>query len=112
VYFLDSCTDTAPQNPLQFNFPPDPDEEGLMQAAEQLSAAVMESGQPRLLRVCVAAPLTVFQSADQEVIKRNHDLGSQMTGRKERLSWLICFINENAVLFRVQFKPFDQKLFG
>jgi nuclear pore complex protein Nup133 len=32
------------QNPLQFSFPPEVDEESLMQGAEQLSKAVLQSG--------------------------------------------------------------------
>jgi nuclear pore complex protein Nup133 len=32
------------QNPLNFSFPPEVDEESLMQGAEQLSQAVLESG--------------------------------------------------------------------
>jgi hypothetical protein len=38
---------------------------------------------------------------DQDVVNNSHDLTLQMTGRKERLSWLIGFINENAVLVKV-----------
>ncbi|KAF8077905.1 hypothetical protein FPV67DRAFT_1405325 [Lyophyllum atratum] len=70
-----------PENPLQFSFPPDVDEESLMQGAEQLSQAVLES--------------------DSEVVQRNHDLGAQLTERKERLSWLIRFINDNAALTKM-----------
>ncbi|KAF9013861.1 hypothetical protein BDQ17DRAFT_1320576 [Cyathus striatus] len=69
---------SLPENPLHFSFPPEVDEESLMQGAEQLSEAVLRS--------------------DPEVVRRNHDLSSQLTGRKERLSWLIQFINDNAVL--------------
>ncbi|KII88453.1 hypothetical protein PLICRDRAFT_110437 [Plicaturopsis crispa FD-325 SS-3] len=68
-------------NPLHFSFPPEVDEESLMRGAEQLSSAVLES--------------------DGEVVKPNHDLGAQLTGRKERLSWLIRFINDNAVLTKM-----------
>ncbi|RXW20887.1 hypothetical protein EST38_g4970 [Candolleomyces aberdarensis] len=52
-----------PENPLQFSFPPQVDEESLMRGAEQLSQAVLKSGR-----------------------------------RKDRLNWLIGFINENLVL--------------
>ena len=38
----------------------------------------------------------------QDVVNNSHDLTLQMTGRKERLSWLIGFINENAVLVKVR----------
>ncbi|KAG6907355.1 hypothetical protein DXG01_009239 [Tephrocybe rancida] len=70
-----------PDNPLQFSLPPDVDEESLMQGAEQLSQAVLES--------------------DPDIIQKNHDLGAQLTERKERLSWLIRFINDNAVLAKI-----------
>ncbi|KAJ7452358.1 hypothetical protein B0H11DRAFT_1742097 [Mycena galericulata] len=69
---------SIPDNPLQFSFPPEVDEESLMQGAEQLSKAVL--------------------SSDPEVVRSNPDLGAQLTSRKERLSWLIHFINDNAVL--------------
>ncbi|TFK42541.1 hypothetical protein BDQ12DRAFT_732185 [Crucibulum laeve] len=67
-----------PENPLHFSFPPEVDEESLMRGAEQLSEAVLES--------------------DPEVVRQNHDLGAQLAGRKDRLMWLISFINENTVL--------------
>ncbi|KAJ7111560.1 hypothetical protein C8R43DRAFT_1091558 [Mycena crocata] len=69
---------SIPDNPLQFSFPPEVDEESLMQGAEQLSKAVLKS--------------------DPEVVRSNPDLTAQLTSRKERLSWLIHFINDNAVL--------------
>nr|GAT53189.1 methyltransferase type 11 [Mycena chlorophos] len=69
---------SIPENPLQFSFPPGIDAESLMQGAEQLSAEVMRS--------------------DPGVVRNNPDLGAQLTTRKERLSWLIHFINDNAVL--------------
>ncbi|KAF7967089.1 hypothetical protein HWV62_35891 [Athelia sp. TMB] len=72
---------SLPENPLHFSFPPDVDEESLMLGAEQLSQAVLES--------------------DSEVVRPNHDLGAQLSGRKDRLSWLIRFINDNAVLGKV-----------
>ncbi|KAJ7774554.1 hypothetical protein DFH07DRAFT_102982 [Mycena maculata] len=68
-------------NPLQFSFPPEVDEESLMQGAEQLSKAVLQS--------------------DPEVVRSNPDLSAQLTSRKERLSWLIHFINDNAVLGKI-----------
>ncbi|KAJ7172457.1 methyltransferase type 11 [Mycena filopes] len=71
---------SVPDNPLQFSFPPEVDEESLMQGAEQLSKAVL--------------------SSDPEVVRINPDLSAQLTSRKERLSWLIHFINDNAVLGR------------
>ncbi|KAF7294905.1 Methyltransferase type 11 [Mycena indigotica] len=69
---------SIPDNPLQFSFPPAIDAESLMQGAEQLSAEVLRS--------------------DPQVVRSNADLGAQLTTRKERLSWLIHFINDNAVL--------------
>ncbi|KAG6851014.1 hypothetical protein H0H93_004501 [Arthromyces matolae] len=70
-----------PDNPLQFSLPPDLDEESLMRGAEQLSQAVLES--------------------DPDIIHKNHDLGAQLTERKERLGWLIRYINDNAVLAKI-----------
>ncbi|KAG1756709.1 uncharacterized protein EDB91DRAFT_1241762 [Suillus paluster] len=67
-----------PENPLHFSFPPEVDAEALMAGAEGLSRAVLES--------------------DPEIIRPNHDLTSQLTSRKDRLSWLIRFINDNAAL--------------
>ncbi|KXN86872.1 hypothetical protein AN958_09467 [Leucoagaricus sp. SymC.cos] len=72
---------SLPENPLHFSFPPEVDAESLMQAAEQLSSAVLRS-----------AP---------EVVRKNHDLTSQLNSRKERLGWLIRFINDNAVLGKI-----------
>ncbi|KAG2357680.1 hypothetical protein BDR07DRAFT_1490402 [Suillus spraguei] len=65
-----------PDNPLHFSFPPEVDPEALMTGAEGLSRAVLES----------------------EIIRPNHDLTSQLSSRKDRLSWLIRFINDNAAL--------------
>ncbi|KAG2078254.1 hypothetical protein BDR04DRAFT_1088016 [Suillus decipiens] len=67
-----------PDNPLHFSFPPEVDPEALMTGAEGLSRAVLES--------------------DPEIIRPNHDLTSQLSSRKDRLSWLIRFINDNAAL--------------
>ncbi|KAF9265417.1 methyltransferase type 11 [Marasmius fiardii PR-910] len=69
---------SLPNNPLHFSFPPDVDEESLMQGAEQLSEAVLHS--------------------DLLLVRGNQDLTSQLKGRKERLNWLIQFINDNLVL--------------
>jgi nuclear pore complex protein Nup133 len=38
---------------------------------------------------------------DAAIIRPNHDLTSQLTSRKDRLSWLIQFINDNAVLGKI-----------
>jgi hypothetical protein len=43
--------------------------------------------------------LSVF--VDTELVQRNHDLTAQLAGRRERLGWLIQFINDNAVLNKV-----------
>ncbi|KAF8798054.1 hypothetical protein BYT27DRAFT_7203757 [Phlegmacium glaucopus] len=72
---------SSPLNPLRFSFPPKLNAEALMQGAEQLSMSVLRS-----------AP---------DVVHNSHDLTLQMTARKERLSWLIGFINENAVLVKM-----------
>ncbi|KAI6103387.1 hypothetical protein F5141DRAFT_205422 [Pisolithus sp. B1] len=69
-----------PSNPLQFILPPSPllDGDALMHAAEETSASVLAS--------------------DPEIVRPNHDLTAQLTARKERLSWLIGFINDNGAL--------------
>ncbi|KAI0636924.1 Non-repetitive/WGA-negative nucleoporin C-terminal-domain-containing protein [Trametes polyzona] len=72
---------SLPENPLHFSFPPEIDEEALMAGAEQLSEAILES--------------------DTEVVRAHHDLHAQMTGRKERLSFLIKFINDNSALTKM-----------
>ncbi|KAI0065375.1 hypothetical protein BV25DRAFT_1880143 [Artomyces pyxidatus] len=69
------------ENPLQFSFPPEVDEESLMSGAALLSRAILES--------------------DHEIVRPNDDLTSQITGRKERISFLIKFINENGVLGKI-----------
>ncbi|TFY65035.1 hypothetical protein EVJ58_g2238 [Rhodofomes roseus] len=70
-----------PENPLHFSFPPEIDADALMSGAEQLSLAVLQS--------------------DSEIVRPNHDLQAQMVGRKERLQFLIRFINENGVLTKM-----------
>lgn len=67
-----------PKNPLLFTFPPDVDEESLISGAEQLSRAVLAS--------------------DIEVVRPNPDLTRQILERKDRLRFLISFINENGAL--------------
>jgi nuclear pore complex protein Nup133 len=69
------------QNPLLFAFPPDVDEESLISGAEQLSRAVL--------------------SSDIEIIRANPDLNRQIVERRERLRFLIGFINENGALGKV-----------
>ncbi|KAH8116942.1 Non-repetitive/WGA-negative nucleoporin C-terminal-domain-containing protein [Phellopilus nigrolimitatus] len=67
-----------PKNPLLFTFPPDVDEESLISGAEQLSRGVLAS--------------------DIEVVRSNPDLTQQIIERKDRLRFLIGFINENGGL--------------
>ncbi|KAJ3744726.1 Non-repetitive/WGA-negative nucleoporin C-terminal-domain-containing protein [Lentinula detonsa] len=69
---------SLPNNPLHFSFPPEVDEDSLMQAAQQLSAAILQS--------------------DPDLVRGNQDLSSQLKIRVERLAWLIQFVNENTVL--------------
>ena len=38
---------------------------------------------------------------DPELVRGNRDLSSQLKIRKDRLAWLIQFINENTVLIKV-----------
>lgn len=72
---------SLPDNPLAFSFSPNLDEESLMQGAEQISRAVLES--------------------DADLVRRDHDLTAQLASRKDRLSWLIRFINDNGVLVKM-----------
>lgn len=71
-----------------------------MAGAEQLSEAVLESGMsPFLNRIRLV--LTGAFDLDRDVVRTHHDLHAQMTGRKERLSFLIKFINDNSALNKV-----------
>lgn len=88
------------QNPLQFSFPPEVDEDSLMQGAEQLSKAVLQSG--TISEEILRRVYRNTASPDPEVVRNNPDLSAQLTSRKERLSWLIHFINDNAVLGKVR----------
>ena len=45
--------------------------------------------------------LLIFDT-DTDVVRPNHDLTAQLSGRKERLSWLIKFINDNSALTKVR----------
>ncbi|KAI0306443.1 Non-repetitive/WGA-negative nucleoporin C-terminal-domain-containing protein [Multifurca ochricompacta] len=67
-----------PENPLHFSFPPEIEEESLMSGAALLSSAILES--------------------DTTIIRPNNDLTVQLNSRKEKISFLIKFINENGVL--------------
>lgn len=53
------------------------------------------------MHICCIDWLTMAHHADLSVVKPNHDLQAQLTHRKERLSFLIKFINDNGVLTKV-----------
>ncbi|TFK55057.1 hypothetical protein OE88DRAFT_1674600 [Heliocybe sulcata] len=72
---------TNPENPLDFSFPPGVDEGSLMSGATQLSESILES--------------------DPELLRPNVDMQAQLQSREELLSFLIQFINDNAVLPKV-----------
>ncbi|KIM49090.1 hypothetical protein M413DRAFT_95576 [Hebeloma cylindrosporum] len=72
---------SSPLNPLRFSFPPEINAAALMQGAQQLSYEVLKS--------------------HPEVVQQSPDMTAQLNGRKERLSWLIGFINENAALTKM-----------
>jgi nuclear pore complex protein Nup133 len=69
------------ENPLHFSFPPEIEEESLMSGAALLSNAILQS--------------------DSTVIRSNNDLTVQLNSRKEKISFLIKFINENGVLSKM-----------
>lgn len=58
-------------------------------------------GQSNAIFACNNINIDGFFYIDPEVVRQSPDMTIQMTGRKERLSWLIGFINENAVLDKV-----------
>jgi nuclear pore complex protein Nup133 len=95
---LFECPSIGYQNPLHFSFPPDVDEESLMRAAEQLSQAILRSGWRIVLRD--VTPLT-SSLTDSSLVRNSHDLIMQLQGRKDRLGWLIHFINDNGALEKV-----------
>ncbi|KIY72168.1 hypothetical protein CYLTODRAFT_344529 [Cylindrobasidium torrendii FP15055 ss-10] len=68
-------------NPLKFTFPPGLDPESLMTAATKLSDMVMKS--------------------DPSLVSPNNDMHQQLSIRKERLSFLMDFINVNEVQDKV-----------
>lgn len=72
-----------------------------MQGAEQLSMAVLKSGVSNLLIDFLMLYLQKTNTLDPQLVRQSPDMTNQLTGRKERLSWLIGFINENAVLYKV-----------
>lgn len=80
-----------------------------MQGAEQLSQAVLKSGW-FALPLCPNAMFNVNAALDPEVVRQSPDMTTQLTGRKERLSWLIGFINENGVLVKVRTAAFGSML--
>ncbi|KAI9466341.1 hypothetical protein BJY52DRAFT_1367647 [Lactarius psammicola] len=63
------------ENPLHFSFPPEIEEDSLMSGAALLSSAILQS--------------------DSTVVRSNNDLTVQLNSRKEKISFLIKFINEN-----------------
>lgn len=69
------------ENPLHFSFPPEIEEDSLMSGAALLSSAILQS--------------------DSTVIRPNNDLTVQLNSRKEKISFLIKFINENGVLSKM-----------
>lgn len=79
-----------------------------MAGAAQLSRAVLESGE--LSSVIHIYAIHPFHKQDPELVRPNHDLQVQLTIRKERLSFLIKFINDNAALTKViHFRAFSMK---
>ncbi len=73
-----------------------------MSGAEQLSEAVLESGQYKQLPFDpIHESSNLHCNSDPEVVRAHHDLSAQMSGRKDRLSFLIKFINDNSVLTKV-----------
>ncbi len=69
-----------------------------MSGAEQLSQAILESGEYIVWGISVC----LISRSEIQVVRPNHDLQAQMTSRKERLSFLIKFINDNAVISKVR----------
>ncbi|KAH9043103.1 hypothetical protein EDB85DRAFT_1855669 [Lactarius pseudohatsudake] len=69
------------ENPLHFSFPPEIEEDSLMSGAALLSSAILQS--------------------DSTVVRSNNDLTVQLNSRKEKISFLIKFINENGVLSKM-----------
>lgn len=82
-----------------------------MRAAEGISAAVVASGKFLFSSSHPTSTHWVFHidqhiSSDAEIVRPNHDLTYQLTARKERLSWLIRFINDNGALGKVSVTSF------
>lgn len=71
-----------------------------MQGAEQISRAVLESGLSSCCDFCHLDNST-HSVKDADLVRRDHDLTAQLASRKDRLSWLIRFINDNGVLVKV-----------
>jgi nuclear pore complex protein Nup133 len=75
-----------------------------MQGAQQLSHEVLKSRQ-LLTVICSIGLLPTCQFLlDPDVVQQSPDMTAQLNGRKERLSWLVGFINENAALMKVSNK--------
>ncbi len=69
-----------------------------MSGAALLSGAILQSGEPLF-----SDGLSTGDShtVDSAVIRPNNDLTVQLNSRKEKISFLIKFINENGVLSKV-----------
>lgn len=80
----------------------------LTKGAEQLSRAVLESGPQYSSLVFIYRCSSRIFFSDPEVVHHHHDLSAQLLSRIERLSWLVGFINDNAVLLKVCFlRPYS-----
>ena len=55
------------------------------------------------MMVCAGFKYTQWsvRGTDSEIVRAHHDMQAQMINRKERLQFLIRFINENGVLTKV-----------
>ena len=69
-----------------------------MSGAALLSSAILQSGKHLLRRNLFTGDL---HNVDSTVIRSNNDLTVQLNIRKEKISFLIKFINENGVLSKV-----------
>lgn len=78
-----------------------------MRAAEEMSSGVLASGNP-FDGSLWCDPLSAI--IDAEIVRPNHDLSAQLTARKERLSWLIMFINDNGALRKASHWHHHRKL--
>ena len=81
-----------------------------MSGAALLSSAILQSGKRLLLQQCVYWRPT--HTVDSTVIRANNDLTVQLNSRKEKISFLIKFINENGVLSKVSALVFTSRSFS